>query len=64
MSKTVKVKLYRSVIGNPEWMRVIVRTMGLRKTQQEVTMPDNAAVRGMVNKVPHLLRLIEAEETK
>lgn len=60
--KKVQVELVRSVIGTPEWMRVIVRTLALRKLRDKRIMPDNAAIRGMVKKVPHLVTLTELKE--
>ena len=60
--KKVEIKLVRSVIGTPEWMRVIVRTLGLRKINSKNLVPDNGAIRGMVRKVSHLVELSEVKE--
>lgn len=57
--KTLKIKWYRSAIATPEKHKVIVRSLGLTKLNQVVERPDNDAIRGMVAKVPHLLRIIE-----
>ena len=62
MAKKVQLELVRSVIGTPEWMRVIVRTLALRKMHAKVVMPDNGAIRGMVKKVSHLVSLTELKE--
>ena len=62
MSNKVKVELVRGIAGTPEWMRVIVRTLGLRKRHDQVVHPDNGAIRGMVKKVHHLVSLIEVKE--
>jgi large subunit ribosomal protein L30 len=59
--KKVQIELVRSVIGTPEWMRVIVRTLNLKKLRQKRIYNDNPAIRGMVNKVPHLVSLTEVE---
>lgn len=59
--KKVQLELVRSVIGTPEWMRVIVRTLALRKLRAKVIVGDNPAIRGMVAKVPHLVKLTELE---
>jgi large subunit ribosomal protein L30 len=59
--KKVQIELVRSVIGTPEWMRVIVRTLALRKLRDKVVVTDTPAIRGMVNKVPHLVELKELE---
>ncbi len=61
MAKQIEIELVRSPIGNKEWMRVIVRTLGLRKLRQKRTLADNGAIRGMVKKVSHLVTLKEVE---
>lgn len=55
----IKIQLYRSVICTPKTHKSIVSTLGLRKLNQIVVRPDNAATRGTVAKVPHLLRIVE-----
>jgi len=60
--KKVQIELVRSVIGTPQWMRVIVRTLALRKLHDKKVFSDNPAIRGMVNKVPHLVELKELED--
>lgn len=62
MAKKVQVQLVRSVIGCPQWMRTVVRTLGLRKLNDKRIFNDHGAIRGMVNKVPHLVSLTEAKE--
>ena len=39
--------------------KTIVRSLGLRKLNQVVERPDNDSIRGVVAKVPHLLRIVE-----
>jgi large subunit ribosomal protein L30 len=55
----IKIELYGSPICTPEKHKVIVRSLGLRKINQVVERPDTPGFRGMVLKVPHLLRLVE-----
>jgi large subunit ribosomal protein L30 len=57
--KKIRIQWYRSIIATPEKHKVIVRSLGLTKLQQIVERPDNPSIRGMVAKVPHLLRIIE-----
>lgn len=59
MSKKLEVTLVRSVIGRPEDQRITVKTLGLRKLHQTVVHQDNAAIRGMINKVTHLVKVNE-----
>ncbi|KFZ32485.1 50S ribosomal protein L30 [Anoxybacillus flavithermus] len=54
--------LTRSVIGRPQDQRVTVKTLGLRKLHQTVVHNDNPAIRGMINKVSHLVTVKELEE--
>ncbi|MDH6595350.1 50S ribosomal protein L30 [Bacillus aerius] len=59
MANKLEITLKRSVIGRPEDQRVTVRTLGLKKTNQTVVLEDNAAIRGMINKVSHLVSVKE-----
>ena len=62
MGKKLQLELVRSLAGTPQWMRTIVRTLALRKLRDKAIVGDNPAIRGMVNKVPHLVTLKELEE--
>ena len=55
----IRIQYYRSAIGFPETQKEIVRSVGFTKLNQVVERPDTAAMRGMVQKVPHLIRIIE-----
>ncbi len=55
----IRIKLVRSPICAPEKHKKIVRSLGLRKLNQVVERPDTPGFRGMVAKIPHLLRLSE-----
>ncbi|MGA9994036.1 MAG: 50S ribosomal protein L30 [Pyrinomonadaceae bacterium] len=56
---TIRIQFYRSSISTPEAHKQIVRSLGLTKLNQIVERPDTPATRGFVEKVPHLLRIIE-----
>lgn len=56
---TIKIQYYRSSIGYSKKQKEIVRGLGITKLNQTVTRPDNAAMRGIVAKVPHLLRIVD-----
>ncbi len=60
-TKTIRIQYYRSVIGHPKKHKIIVRSLGLTKLNQIVERPDHPAIRGMVAKVPHLVRILEDE---
>ncbi len=57
--RKIKIKLVRSPICTPVTHKTIVRGLGLRKLNQVVEKPDNAGIRGMVKKVPHLLEIVD-----
>jgi len=57
--KTIRIKLVRSLIGRPQKHREIVRGLGLRRLNQVVERQDTPAIRGMVRKIPHLVRIVE-----
>ena len=56
--KTVKVQLVRSPIGTHSSHRATVRGLGLRKLNSERELEDTPAVRGMINKVSYLVRVL------
>ena len=62
MAKMLKIKKIRSVIGRPEKQRKILKGMGLNKLNSTVTLVDTPQIRGMVNKVIHLVSMEESEE--
>ncbi|ARJ50388.1 50S ribosomal protein L30 [Staphylococcus lutrae] len=55
----IKITLTRSVIGRPETQRKTVKALGLNKINSSVTVEDNAAIRGQINKVSHLVSVEE-----
>jgi large subunit ribosomal protein L30 len=56
--KTLTVKLVRSVAGTLQSHRDTVRGLGLRRLNSTRTLEDTPAVRGMINKVSYLVRVI------
>ncbi|PRO64591.1 50S ribosomal protein L30 [Alkalicoccus urumqiensis] len=61
MAKKLEITLRRSLIGRPEEQRVTVKTLGLGKVNSTVVQQDNEAMRGMVNKVQHLVDVKEID---
>ncbi len=53
----LKVKLVRSLIGRPKKQREVVKGLGLRKFNSEVIRKDCPEIRGMINKIIHLLEV-------
>ena len=56
--KTIKVQLVRSIIGCKQSHRDTVRGLGLRKLNSVSELEDTPAVRGMINKVDYLVRIV------
>ncbi len=59
--KKLKITQIRSVIGRPQAHRRVVRALGLRRNQTSVVHDDSPAIRGMANKVRHLIKVEEVE---
>ncbi len=55
----VKIKQVKSEIGYNRRQRATLRGLGLRKLNQVVEVEDTPAVRGMINKVIHLVTVLE-----
>ncbi|HEC2197466.1 TPA: 50S ribosomal protein L30 [Staphylococcus delphini] len=55
----LQITLIKSVIGRPETQRKTVKALGLGKVNSSVTVEDNAAIRGQINKVSHLVSVEE-----
>jgi len=51
----IKVTQRKSAIGRPQRQRDTLRGLGLRKPNQSRILDDTPAVRGMINKVNHLV---------
>ena len=56
--QTVKVQLVRSPIGTLQSHRDTVRGLGLRKLGSVSELQDTPAVRGMINKIAYLVKVL------
>ena len=56
--KTVKFQWVRSPIGCKESHRATVRGLGLRKLNSVRELQDTPAVRGMINKIDYLVKIV------
>ena len=57
-NKQIKIKLVRSLIGCPEAQRKVAHALGLKKTGQVVEHGNSSTITGMVNKISHLVEVI------
>lgn len=58
MANTIKVKLVKGLIGTKQSHRATVRGLGLRRLNSERELGDTPAVRGMINKVAYLVKVV------
>ncbi|MBA5637343.1 50S ribosomal protein L30 [Duganella sp. LX20W] len=58
MTKTVKVQLVKGLIGTREDHRATVRGLGLRRVNSVRELQDTPSVRGMINKVSYLVKVV------
>jgi large subunit ribosomal protein L30 len=58
----LEIKQIRSLSGRPEIQRRTVRALGLTKNQTSVVHNDTPAIRGMINKISHMLEVREISE--
>jgi len=59
VSRKLRITLVRSLIGRSETQRRTVRALGLTKINQTVEKEDTPQIRGMVNKVQHMIKVEE-----
>jgi len=57
--ETIKVTLKKSTIGSPEKHTKIVKALGLTKKNQVKEHNKTDIILGMVNKIPHLVEIVE-----
>ena len=59
MANTSKVKLVKGLIGTRQDHRATVRGLGLRRVNSVSELQDTPAVRGMINKVNYLVKIVD-----
>ena len=59
MAEKLKITLVKSPIGAVPKQRATIEALGLKKMHKTVEMPDNAAIRGMIQNVRHLVKVEE-----
>ncbi len=56
----IKIKLVKSLVGSKQDQIATAEALGLHKIGNETIQPDNAATRGKINKISHLVAWTEA----
>jgi len=58
-SGKIQLKWVRSAICAPVKHKLVVKGLGFTRLNQVIERPDNAAIRGMVAKIPHLVEIVQ-----
>ena len=58
MANTIKVQLVKGLIGTRQDHRATVRGLGLRRVNSVSELEDTPSVRGMINKVSYLVKVV------
>jgi len=58
-SGKIKIQYYRSMIGYSIKQKTIVKSLGITKLNQTIERIDSPGTRGIVAKIPHLLRIVD-----
>ena len=64
VDRKLKITMVKSYIGRPEKQRLILRGMGLGRLNKTVLLVDTPEIRGMINKVSHLVFMEEVKGNK
>ncbi len=57
--KTLRLQWVRSAIATPTKHKKVIKGLGFTRLNQVIEREDSPSIRGMVNKVPHLVRVVE-----
>ena len=57
--KKIRIQYYRSAIATPIRHKRVVKGLGFTRLNQIVEREDTPSIRGMVNTIPHLVRIVE-----
>ena len=60
MAAKIRIQYYRSKIQAPVKHKLVVKGLGFTRLNQIVEREDTPAIRGMVNTIPHLVRILES----
>ena len=58
-NKTIKVKQVASPIRRPAKQKAVLIGLGLNKMNKVVELEDTPSIRGMINKIPHLVKIVD-----
>jgi large subunit ribosomal protein L30 len=61
---TVRLRWVRSAIAAPTKHKLVIKGLGFTRLNQVIEREDTPAIRGMVKKVPHLVKVVDGAETR
>jgi large subunit ribosomal protein L30 len=61
MEKTIAVKWVRSSIGRTKDQKRTIRSLGFKRLHQTLALPDRLEIRGMIQRVIHLLEVLQEQ---
>ena len=64
MTDFIRITYVRSAIGRNYHQKRVIRALGLRRLNYSRVLPDTPSIRGMINRVSHLLRVEPADEVE
>jgi large subunit ribosomal protein L30 len=59
MAEQLTVTLVKSGIGKPEKHRLVLQGLGLNKLNKSVVLKDTPEIRGMINKIAHMVKVTD-----
>ena len=60
-SGMLRIQYFRSAICTPNKHKLVIKSLGFKRLNQIVTRVDTPAIRGMVAKIPHLVRILDSK---
>jgi large subunit ribosomal protein L30 len=57
----IRIQWVRSAIASPEKHKKVVKGLGFTRLNQVIEREDSPSIRGMVNKIPHLVRILDGQ---
>lgn len=58
LKATIKIQYFRSMICTPVKHKLVVKGLGFTRLNQIVEREDSPSTRGMIRKIPHLVRIV------
>ncbi len=56
--KMIRIQWYKGTIGRDERQKLTIKGLGFKKLHQIIEVKDSPAIRGMIRKIPHLVKII------